>query len=844
MDEKLKTEIFNALQYEIQEQSKEIDKNSKIKIESIFLVKNSTNNYIYQIEVEKRVDYLLADQTISVNNKGKIINATVISSKDYSLIIATSKKINVSNHLSISFDPTIILKSLNKYLETALFSKKVQKLFDFKAGCNVKDKPFKQASEIPQEFNKSQNQAIINSLNNSIHFIWGPPGTGKTKTLGQIVARLLKAKKSCLLLSLSNAAVDQLMKSVLEQTRGKESDEITRVGFPSESSLEIYTPKNKYLRNNPNIKRKLEELNDYRNQLDKEISYLRTQSLNKKNTEEIDNKISKTLQKIDAKKDEINIIEQKVSESTKEIVSENLCIVTTLATFVLKQEINTLDFDAVIIDEISMVPMLFILAASKLGLEYLILAGDPNQLPPIYLSEENLVKKWFGRNIFDYLKINSPGNHSDVSFLDEQYRMQNVISQLVSSLSYENKLICKTKDNIQGEVICVNLENIIRKNLYLSSFYNLNEKSYFFPLSILIIKAIINSNPFFRNNNILLLSPFRSQEKLLNKLCNDLNDEFPDKNKTIYSSSTIHKSQGHENEVIIVDFTIFDPQTEQHFFKEADTAKKLINVALSRAKSKLFVLTNMRMIEIMGRKFDSFYTNLAENLKQNIMIDAEELIKKELKSSKNWLEIVENLNIEVENVIYSATNLDSNDYLKKITDFFKKVNFTNTPLLIHRSNHKFLSHKGIVLKEKDEKYPPIGIFGPNVAINLGNIWFNIKLPKTSKNLVNFFSDSNNNSQDFKVESLICPKCRNGNLELSKNEGYLLMKCSKCNFSKWPNLSDASLIININHIICPNCHVSLVGKKSFKEAGKIFFSCPNYPKCTYSENMYKYALSGR
>ncbi len=49
--------------------------------------------------------------------------------------------------------------------------------------------------------NSSQERAVEQVLTNRISFIWGPPGTGKTTTLGMTVAALTQAGESVLILS-------------------------------------------------------------------------------------------------------------------------------------------------------------------------------------------------------------------------------------------------------------------------------------------------------------------------------------------------------------------------------------------------------------------------------------------------------------------------------------------------------------------------------------------------------------------------------------------------------------------------------------------------------------------
>lgn len=55
---------------------------------------------------------------------------------------------------------------------------------------------------------KSQNDAIATGLSSDISYIWGPPGTGKTTVIGQLITELFKHDRTVLVVSHTNTAVD------------------------------------------------------------------------------------------------------------------------------------------------------------------------------------------------------------------------------------------------------------------------------------------------------------------------------------------------------------------------------------------------------------------------------------------------------------------------------------------------------------------------------------------------------------------------------------------------------------------------------------------------------------
>lgn len=91
------------------------------------------------------------------------------------------------------------------------------------------------------DLNHQQNQALACSLGLNTTFIWGPPGTGKTRTIGVIGEQLYRRARSVLLVSHTNIAVDGAIKQIAERIGFKSEDlaqgKVIRVGDPKDQSL-------------------------------------------------------------------------------------------------------------------------------------------------------------------------------------------------------------------------------------------------------------------------------------------------------------------------------------------------------------------------------------------------------------------------------------------------------------------------------------------------------------------------------------------------------------------------------------------------------------------------------
>ena len=85
---------------------------------------------------------------------------------------------------------------------------------------------------------QSQNNAIISAISNDITYVWGPPGTGKTTVIGQIIDELYKHDRSVLVVSHTNTAVDGAIakadKTYFKSNQNSDiSYPILRIGTPS-----------------------------------------------------------------------------------------------------------------------------------------------------------------------------------------------------------------------------------------------------------------------------------------------------------------------------------------------------------------------------------------------------------------------------------------------------------------------------------------------------------------------------------------------------------------------------------------------------------------------------------
>ena len=479
--------------------------------------------------------------------------------------------------------------------------------------------------------NSAQRQAIEKSMNYRTVFIWGPPGTGKTSTLGYIIANYLKEGQRVLFVSNTNRAVDIGLLSALEAIRqtGMDIDpnRITRFGEPAlddETVLNVsFVVQNEKIR-----QEKRETANEWLSLLERDKKLRNDVKKNLEKGKKPSEKQMGELDLIDKKirqEGDREIIEAKVEELLEihehsEFMNKSL-VATTLATVCTSDFFGIEPFDAVVIDEASMANLPYMLVMAAKARWHLVVVGDPMQLPPIALTGDRQARELLESDIFttvsgadttENLFEWHDENPEFTCFFDTQYRLEPSLADLISTVFYEGRLKTNLLKNGQDTVNENRAYHLVDTSRYNPVLRKKNNDRGFHPVNEihqeLIEKLIRNmTKKGIRTEQIGVMVPFRAAVY-------DLRNRLYESSIKGIEVGTIHTFQGREKPYIIFD-TVMSGELQRsrirHYpvrlFDESRnglSVPRLLNVAFSRSQKELIILADMRHIKkIYGSRF-------------------------------------------------------------------------------------------------------------------------------------------------------------------------------------------------------------------------------------------------
>lgn len=245
-----------------------------------------------------------------------------------------------------------------------------------------------------------------------------------------------------------------------------------------------------------------------------------------------------------------------------------------------------LECDTLIIDEAGQMTIPLALMG-MIKAKKVIFAGDHKQLPPIVSSEK--VKFELRQSVFQSLI-----SDCNCTMLDTSFRMCEPICDFVSELFYDGHLHAM-KQGHNNSLICNNPLYSFDSPVILHEIDDEGEQVSDKEAAFIADTIANFLSMGVSAEEIGVLSPFRAQAANIRRTIRKHKDISKEKNKYIVSD-TIDKMQGQEREIIIYSLVSGNISYMKDMAEFLYNPNKM-NVAFSRAKSKLIIVGSLSKIE-------------------------------------------------------------------------------------------------------------------------------------------------------------------------------------------------------------------------------------------------------
>lgn len=390
--------------------------------------------------------------------------------------------------------------------------------------------------------NESQKRAVMAALSdNYLSLIQGPPGTGKTQVIAEMCLQLHKQNPNIRIL-------------VCSETHVAVNNLIARISSNSEEAIRSIR-----IRDKEND----DEIDEFsiENIVQSYLDWASKSLDNKRAFEIISNELSDTANKS---------LEKALA------LSANIIGVTCNRLAAYDFLDSTEMFDIVVIDEVCKATLPEILTPLLIS-NKAILLGDPQQLPPVFCSEEQeVIKSIEDCDLNRFMYIDTLFRDSlNTTVLDTQYRMTDGIGDMISHVFYNDLLKNGRNEHRENDIVWVdykptqewpmkNTQNDDRVEIY-----NTDE--------CLIINDLLSD--VIANNasdtTVAVITPYKGQVRQLRKQC---------KYNHRVKIDTVDGFQGKEADIVIFSIT----RTTGAFRFLADDRR--LNVALSRARNQIYIV--------------------------------------------------------------------------------------------------------------------------------------------------------------------------------------------------------------------------------------------------------------
>lgn len=487
-----------------------------------------------------------------------------------------------------------------------------------------------------QKVNEPQGRAIISSLATpGFSLIQGPPGTGKTSTIvglvGAFIASRPKAQdtrsitRKILLCAPSNAAVDEVAKRLKDGVRGAQGEliipKLVRIGADSKINMAV---KDIFIDELVEAQNKLENKtgekpsgnSDRIHELRQEITHVR-EIRNAKQIEaeqvtaasplyaglqqevtKARRKMHELSQQLDEARDQQAASKRYLDAATRKLrmqILQDADVICSTLSGSGHDYMSQLpfDFETVVIDEACQCAEPASLIPLRYNATQCILVGDPLQLPPTVLSQA-ASKAGYDQSLFVRMQRFAP---TAVHLLSIQYRMHPAISAFPSKAFYESRLMdgpdmadrtiqrWHSEDTFFPPYVFYHPIGAREERGRHHSFINRAEASMTVAIYSRLTRTFPDIDFAYR---VGIITAYAGQ---VGEIRRQFRQAFPADVVSTLDINTVDGFQGQEKDIIILSCVRGGKDDDSGgigFLKDT----RRMNVALTRAKSSLFVIGN------------------------------------------------------------------------------------------------------------------------------------------------------------------------------------------------------------------------------------------------------------
>lgn len=427
--------------------------------------------------------------------------------------------------------------------------------------------------------------------NHSWSVLWGPPGTGKTFSTGQQVASVVRddSNERILVVSTTNRATDAVALSI-----GNASMQITPHQLDDGQLLRIGKGASYQAFQNNNLitmlkgtesdalsaidelgrQLKRSEMMEEKALLRKQIAEFRTGDVDQASRVFLD--------------PDVKVVVATAFKATSYLKNE------TVKTILAK---GKAPFTTIFIDEAGLMSRAAIAALSLLAAKRVVLVGDSKQLAPISRISRVLPsrqKTWLASSGLTHLE-ELEDTPAAIHVLSEQRRMHPAVCEVVSDYQYGGCLKTAKERKTQISNLANEIAQFSRAVWYvldadaktLSSIRaerGPGNRSWIRKATLPVLQKLLSTKSI-QDSNGLFISPYKAQAQTVSK-------QFGKWKLDRWEASTVHSQQGAEADIVL-----FDTVNAGNCNWPVEEWKRLVNVALSRAREAVIVLASRSEME-------------------------------------------------------------------------------------------------------------------------------------------------------------------------------------------------------------------------------------------------------